>query len=154
MPSIKALSVKVQKLLPRLKFLWRTDGQTDRGTDGQTDRRMRFNVPTLSRKRGTKTYLWWIQTESPSYRACQHRNPALWPSRCTIEWSVRVDSPSKQYDITYKTYLWWLQTESPSYRACQHKNPAPWPSRCTIEWSVLVDSPSTLYDITYITYFW
>ena len=53
MPSIKALPVIVQKLWPRLKFLWRTDGQTDRGTDGQTDRRMRFNVPVLSRKRGT-----------------------------------------------------------------------------------------------------
>ena len=26
---------------------------TDRGTDGRTDRRMRFNVPALSRKRGT-----------------------------------------------------------------------------------------------------
>ena len=32
-----------------------TDGQTDRGRDGRTDGRMRFNVPTLSRKRGTKT---------------------------------------------------------------------------------------------------
>ena len=29
-----------------------TDGQTGR-TDGQTDGRMRFNVPTLLRKRGT-----------------------------------------------------------------------------------------------------
>ena len=33
MPSIKALSVIVQKLWPRLKFLWQTDGQTE----GQTD---------------------------------------------------------------------------------------------------------------------
>ena len=33
MPSIKALPVVVQKLWPRLKFLWRTD----RRTDGQTD---------------------------------------------------------------------------------------------------------------------
>ena len=31
MPSIKALSVIVKKLRPRLKFLW----QTDRGTDRQ-----------------------------------------------------------------------------------------------------------------------
>ena len=51
MPSIKALSVIVQKLWPRLKFLWQTDRQTDR--------RMRFNVPTLSRKRGTKTGETW-----------------------------------------------------------------------------------------------
>ena len=48
MPSIKALPVIVQKLRPRLKFLWQTD------TDGQTDRRMWFNVPALSLKRGTK----------------------------------------------------------------------------------------------------
>ena len=31
-----------------------TDGQTDGRTDRGTDGRMRFNVPTLSRKRGTK----------------------------------------------------------------------------------------------------
>ena len=49
MPNIKALPVIVQKLWLRLKFLWRTDGQTDR----RADRRMRFNVPALSRKRGT-----------------------------------------------------------------------------------------------------
>ena len=36
MPSIKALSVIVQKLWPRLKFLWQTD---DRQTDRQRDRR-------------------------------------------------------------------------------------------------------------------
>ena len=53
MPSVKALPVIVQKLWPRLKFLWQTDRRTDRGTDG----RMRFNVPTLSRKRGTITTL-------------------------------------------------------------------------------------------------
>ena len=41
MPSIKALSVIVQKLWPRLVFV--------------TDRRMRLNVPTLLRKRGTIT---------------------------------------------------------------------------------------------------
>ena len=33
MPSIKALPVMVQKLWPRLKFLWQTDRQTDRRTD-------------------------------------------------------------------------------------------------------------------------
>ena len=33
MPSIKALPVIVQKLWPRLKFLWRTDRWTDRRTD-------------------------------------------------------------------------------------------------------------------------
>ena len=49
MPSIKALPVIVQKLWPRLKFLW----QTDRQTDGLTDGRMRFNVPALLRKWGT-----------------------------------------------------------------------------------------------------
>ena len=48
MPSIKALSVKVQKLWPRLKFFV---------TDRQTDRRMRFNVPTLSRKWETTSTL-------------------------------------------------------------------------------------------------
>ena len=31
-----------------------TDGQTDKGTDRQTDGPMRFNVPMLSRKWGTK----------------------------------------------------------------------------------------------------
>ena len=30
-----------------------TDGQTDRRTDGQTDGQTGFNVPALSRKRGT-----------------------------------------------------------------------------------------------------
>ena len=32
-----------------------TDRRTDGWTDGQTDGRMRFNVPALSRKRGTKS---------------------------------------------------------------------------------------------------
>ena len=33
-----------------------TDGQTDGWTEGKTDGRMRFNVPALSRKRGTKIW--------------------------------------------------------------------------------------------------
>ena len=33
-----------------------TDGKTDGRTEGQTDRQMRFNVPSLSRKRGTKMW--------------------------------------------------------------------------------------------------
>ena len=33
MPSIKALPVKLQKLWPRLKFSWQTDGQTDERTN-------------------------------------------------------------------------------------------------------------------------
>ena len=37
MPSFKALSVIVQKLWQRLKFLWQTDRQTDGRTGGQTD---------------------------------------------------------------------------------------------------------------------
>ena len=37
MPSIKALSVIVQKLWPRLKFLWQTDRGRDGRTEGQTD---------------------------------------------------------------------------------------------------------------------
>ena len=49
----------VQTLWWRLKFLWQTDGRTDGRTDWLTDRQtdgwMRFNVPTLSRKRGTIT---------------------------------------------------------------------------------------------------
>ena len=36
-----------------------TDRQTYRGTDGGTDRRMRFNDPALSRKRGTKITKNW-----------------------------------------------------------------------------------------------
>ena len=52
MPNINALSLILQKIWPRLKFLWQTDGQTDRGTDG----RMIFNVPTLSRKAWDKNW--------------------------------------------------------------------------------------------------
>ena len=47
MPNIKVLPIIVQKLWPRLKFLWQTDRRTN------SNRRMRFNVPMLSRKRGT-----------------------------------------------------------------------------------------------------
>ena len=43
MPNINALSLILQKIWVRLKILW------------QTDERMRFNVPTHSRKRGTIT---------------------------------------------------------------------------------------------------
>ena len=43
-PSIKALA----KVMAKVKVF-----VTDRLTDGRTDRRMRFNVPTLSRKWGT-----------------------------------------------------------------------------------------------------
>ena len=43
--NMKALSLTIQKLWPRLKFFWLTDRQTDRRKD--------FNVPALSRKRGT-----------------------------------------------------------------------------------------------------
>ena len=32
---------------------------TDRRTEGQTDGRMRFNVPTLSQKRVTKSKIWY-----------------------------------------------------------------------------------------------
>ena len=37
MPNINALSLILQKIWARLKFLWQTDRGTDRGTDGQTN---------------------------------------------------------------------------------------------------------------------
>ena len=37
MPNTNALSLILQKIWARLKFLWQTDGRTDRGMDGQTD---------------------------------------------------------------------------------------------------------------------
>ena len=48
MPNINALSLIIQKIWVRLKFLC--------STDGQREGRMRFNVPTLSQKRGKKTF--------------------------------------------------------------------------------------------------
>ena len=42
------------KVMAKVK-VFVTDGQRDGRTDRGTDRRMRFNVPTLSRKRGTKS---------------------------------------------------------------------------------------------------
>ena len=41
---MKALSLTVQKLLPRLSFLW-TDEQTERRTDRQTDRQGDSYIP-------------------------------------------------------------------------------------------------------------
>ena len=63
MPSIEALHVIVRKLWPTLKFLWQTDGWTDG--------RMRFNVPTLSRKRRTKIEdLLWTALHQTSLLRC------------------------------------------------------------------------------------
>ena len=45
MPNINALSLILQKIWARLKFLWQTDGGTDGQTEGQKDGRMSFNVP-------------------------------------------------------------------------------------------------------------
>ena len=59
MPSINALSLILQKIWARLKFLWRTEGRTDR--------RMSFNVPRFRERRGTiiqiNLYLSLIDTE-------------------------------------------------------------------------------------------
>ena len=64
MPNINALSLILQKIWARLKFLWQTDGRTEGQRDGQTEGRMRFNVPTLSRKRGTITSFWTVYKKS------------------------------------------------------------------------------------------
>ena len=48
MPNINALSLILQKIWARLKFL----GRTDRGTD----RRMSSNVPLFCKRRGTKIF--------------------------------------------------------------------------------------------------
>ena len=47
MPNINALSLILQKIWARLKFLWQTDRQRDR--------RMSFNVPRFRERRGTTT---------------------------------------------------------------------------------------------------
>ena len=44
-PNINAVSLKLQQIWARLKFLWQTEGQTDR--------RMSFNVPRFRGRRGT-----------------------------------------------------------------------------------------------------
>ena len=50
MPNISVLSLILQKIWARLKFLWQTDGLTDR--------RMSFNVPHFHEKQGTITSSW------------------------------------------------------------------------------------------------
>ena len=54
MPIIKALSVIVQKLWPRLKFLWQTDRQTHRQRDEWDLMSPRFRESGGPRKRWTK----------------------------------------------------------------------------------------------------
>ena len=49
MPNINSLSLMLQKIWARLKFLWQTDWRTDWQTDG----RMSFNVPRFRERRGT-----------------------------------------------------------------------------------------------------
>ena len=84
MPSIKALPVIAQKLWPRLKFLWQTDWQTDG--------RMRFNVPALSRKRGTKKD---NQNDRTQINACVISNTSV----CCCEHLVwrRISSKEKPF---------------------------------------------------------
>ena len=52
MPNINVLSLILQKIWARLKFLWQTDGRTDG--------RMSFNVPHFREWRGTKISTWMM----------------------------------------------------------------------------------------------
>ena len=49
-PNINAVSLKLQKIWARLKFLWQRDRRIDR--------QMSFNVPRFRERRGTKIIVW------------------------------------------------------------------------------------------------
>ena len=62
MPNINVLSLIPQKIWARLKFLWQTDGRTDRQTDEWDLMSPAFekggvNVPRFRERRGTKMWL-------------------------------------------------------------------------------------------------
>ena len=99
MPNINALSLILQKIWARLKFLWQRDWQTD----GQTDGRMSFNIPRFRERRGTIRPEWQHSTkecmcglwntardyqEKPDYQKAWL--PDRRTDRCRTKWSVCV----------------------------------------------------------------
>ena len=82
MRNINALSLILQKIWARLKFLWQIDRQTNGRTVRKTDRRISFNFPRFRERQGTKRQLEWQESNKCMCRQqymYRYISMLLWP---------------------------------------------------------------------------
>ena len=112
MPNINAPSLRLQKIWARLKFLWQTNGRTDRGTDGQTDEWVLMS-PAFAKAWGQLQINAWAGSHThwksnSNTKPAGLRGPSNEAPQCTVNitsWLILIASPHMYTNPTYRPYL-------------------------------------------------